>query len=278
MGIVAVLTVAGCGVSGDKQKEEVTKSPTEEVTKAPEDEATPTSAVEVTTPVQGEEVSYELSVTFREETEEAKDGDIVYFLSGIYYPVFEGNYADNMNRFVTSLVEDFREILPDAKESAQFDYEESKMNEFGMQIFPEAEELTVSCVWSKEQITVLKAEYYSNTGGAHPNVSYKAYVVDMRDGREVTFERMSEEYGVTTDMIIDYAVERLREEYGEDLFETDHTDVLNDRVSMFTRSNQWYLNENGLVLFANPYDIAPYAAGVIECEIPYKVLEEGLKK
>ena len=269
MGILALLTAAGCGASVDKQKEEVTKAPAEEVTKVPEDEATP---------VQGEAVSYELSVTFQEETEEAKDGDVVFFQSGIYYPVFKGYYADYMNRFVASLVEAFREVLPEAKESAQLDYEESKKNEFGMQIFPEAEEFTVNCVWSKEQITVLKAEYYSNTGGAHPNVAYKAYVVDMTDGCEVTFERMLEEYGATTDEVVDFAVERLREEYGENLFEYDNTDGLKDRVSMFIRSNQWYLNEKGLVLLANPYDIAPYAAGVIECEIPYKVLEEGLKK
>ena len=278
MGILTVLTAVGCGMSENKQKEKLTEAPSEYITKTPEDKETPTEAVGVTATVQGEESRYELSITFREETEEAKDGDVVYFRSGIYYPVFEGTCANHMNRFVTSLVEAFREVLPDAQESAQFDYEESKKNEFGMQIFPETEELTVSCVLSKEQITVLKAEYYSNTGGAHSNVAHKTYVVDMTDGCEETFESMVEEYGVTTDEIIDFAVARIQKEHGEDLFETDNEDALKGRVSMFIQSNQWYFNEKGLVLFANPYDIAPYAAGMIECEISYEELEQGLKK
>ena len=279
MGILAVLTIAGCGVSRDKKKEEVTKAPVENITKAPEEEINPTEPAEITKPVQDEEeIPYKLSVIFQEETEEAREDDVVYFQSAVYYPVFEGNYAENMNRFVMSLVEEFREILPDAKESAKFDYEESKLYEFGGAIFPEAEELTVSCVWSREQITVLKAEYYSNTGGAHPNMVYKTYVVDVTDGYKETFESMIEPYGLTTDEVVDFAVAGFREEHGEALFETADTDALKTRVDMFTRTNQWYFNENGLVLFANPYDIAAYAYGVLECEISYEELEQGLKK
>ena len=272
-----MLAVAGCGVPEEKKKEEVTKAPVEVVTEAPEDDISPTEAAGVTEPAQ-DTSPYELSVTFQEETEEAKEGDTIYFQSSIYYPVFEGNYAENMNRFVMSLVNEFRETLPDAKESAKFDYEESKLYEFGVSIFPEAEDLTVSCVWSKDQIMVLKAEYYSNTGGAHPNMVYKTYVVDMTDGYKETFESMIEPYGLTTDEVVDFAVAGFREEHGEELFETDNEDALTNWVSMFTQTHQWYFNENGLVLFANPYDIAAYAYGVLECEISYEELEQGLKK
>ncbi len=276
MGVFVMLIAAGCAVSKDKQREEVTKIPVEDNTEVPE-KVTPTGAVEVTTPAQ-EENSYELSFTDKEETEEATDGDVVYFMSSIHYPVFEGKYADNVNRFMTSLVDGFRETLPEAKENAKFDYEDSKMNAYGMQIFPEAEELTVSCVWSKEQYLVLKAEYYSNTGGAHPNVFYKTYVVDMTDGYKETFESMIRPYGVTTDEVVSLATERIQAEHGEELFPTDDENQLENWVYLFTQMEQWYFNENGLVLFANPYDIAAYAYGIIECEISYEELEEGLKK
>ena len=274
-----ILASAGCGTQEEKQKEDVTKAPVESVTKAPEEELKPTEAAEGTAPVQdAEEDSYVLSFTDKDETEEAKEGDVVYFKSAIHYPVFAGMYAENMNRFVTSLVEAFREELPDALENAKFDYEESKENEYGMQIFPEAEELTISCVWSKDQMMVLKAEYYSNTGGAHPNMAYKAYVVDLTDGYKETFESMLRPYGVTTEEVVAFATERIRAEHGEALFPTDDEDYLEDWVYLFTQTEQWYFNENGLVLFANPYDIAPYAAGVLECEISYEELEQGLKK
>ncbi len=278
-GILLILATAGCGAPKDRQKGEVTKAPAESVTKAPEEDAKPTEAAEVTiVPPDNEEAQYELSMAFKDETEEATEGEFVYFISGIHYPVFQGKYADNMNRFVTSLVEEFREVLPDAKESAYYDYEEMKNNGFGLQMFPEAEELTVSSVWSNHQMMVLKAEYYSNTGGAHPNMAYKAYVVDMTDGYKETFESMIRPYGLTTEEVVDFAVARLEEEHGDDLFETDDADALKNWVSMFIQTHQWYFNENGLVLFANPYDIAAYAYGVIECEISYEELEQGLKK
>lgn len=279
LGVLAMVAVVGCKAPENVKKEDVTKAPAENVTKVPEEGATPTEKTEIAEPVQsGEDFPYELTFSDKEETEEAKDGDITYFMSAIRYPVFEGNHADNMNRFVSSVVEAFRETLPDAEENAKFDYEESKENAYGMQIFPEAEELTVSFVRSKDRIAVLKAEYYSNMGGAHPNTFCKTYVVDMTDGYKETFESMIKPYGLTADDVVMFATERIRAEHGEELFPTDDEDELETWVSLFTQTDQWYLNENGLVLFANPYDIAAYAYGMIECEISYEELEQGLKK
>lgn len=36
----------------------------------------------------------------------------------------------------------------------------------------------------------------------------------------------------------------------------------------------WYFSDNGLVFYANPYDIAPYSRGVLTFEIPYSALAE----
>jgi len=271
-GLSLAVFAAGCGTDSGKSKTDGTEDtwiegigPTEPVDRIPmhpEDDGS----------------QYELTVTTVEETDEAKDGEVVYFQSSLRYPVFEGVYGDNLNRIVTQIAEEFREYLPEAKDSAGYDYEESKQNAFGMQIFPEAEELTVSFVWSKEQIAVLKAEYYSNSGGAHPNVCYKTYVVDMMYGTEMTPEEALSAYGVTEADIVRYAAEKIREEHGEHLLETDEESYLETQLQFFLENRQWYLKETGLVLFANPYDIAPYAYGVIECEIPYEVLEQGLKK
>ena len=109
-------------------------------------------------------------------------------------------------------------------------------------------------------------------------MAYKTYVVDMTDGYKETFESMIRPYGVTTEEVVAFATARIRAEHGEALFPTDDEDYLEDWVYLFTQMEQWYFNENGLVLFANPYDIAPYAAGVLECEISYEELEQGLKK
>ena len=136
----------------------------------------------------------------------------------------------------------------------------------------------VSWLWGREQYQTLFTKWFSHSGGAHPNTFCKAYVVNLTDGGQETFESMIQPYGLTTERVVTFATERIRKEHGEDLFETDSDDTLEEWVYEFTRENQWYFNEKGLVLFANPFDIAPYAYGMIECEISYEELEQGLKK
>ena len=271
-GLSLAVLAAGCGTDSGKQKTDGTEdtwiegigptNPVDRVPVYPEDDGS----------------QYELTVTTVEETDEAKDGETVYFQSSLRYPMFEGVYGDNLNRIVAEIAEEFRAYLPEAKDNAAWDYADAMSYEYSGLRLPEAEELTVSFVWSKEQIAVLKAEYYSNSGGAHPNVCYKTYVVDMMYGTEMTPEQALSSYGVTAGDIVSYAAEKIREEHGEDLLETDEESYLETQLQFFLENRQWYLKETGLVLLANPYDIAPYAYGVIECEIPYEVLEQGLKK
>ncbi len=43
------------------------------------------------------------------------------------------------------------------------------------------------------------------------------------------------------------------------------------------QSTAWYFSNNGLVVFFNPYDITPYAAGVVKIEFPYESLTDVLE-
>ncbi len=281
LGVLSLAVLAGCGAEEEKKAGELTMPPVETLTEIPEptEEVTPTGDVKITTSVQeDEEQPYEVQFTETDEVTEEKDGDFVYFKSAIHYPVFKGKNAAQMNRFVTSLVEAFRETLPDAKENAKFDYDESKTNAYGGLVFPEVEEFTVSCIWGKEQYQSVFVRHFSDIGGVHPNTYCKAYVVDVTDGYKETFESMLRPYGVTTDEVVAFATTRIQAEHGEELFPTDDENELESWVYLFTQMDQWYFNENGLVLFANPYDIAAYAYGMIECEISYEELEQGLKK
>lgn len=267
-GILAICIVAGCKGTANKQAGDVTNTPAEEVTETPAN----------TSPEVNEEQPYAVTFTGKEEIEEAKDGEFVYFRSSIYYPVFEGQYADNMNRFVSSVTESFREALPEAKANAKLDYEDYVGGEFVVPIFPEEEELSVSCLWEKEPYMTLFSKSISNTGGAHPNVFCQAYVVNVTNGCPVSMEQMLGPYGVTEDVLADYVTEKLLTVHGEDLFEYDDTDDFKADVYRFIQNNQWYFNDKGMVVFANPYEIAAYAYGMIECEISYGELEQGLKK
>lgn len=268
LSITALLLSAGCKT---KQGSE----PDATVTPLPP----PTEAVQITIPV-GEEENGSDAVTYtlKEESEEAKDGDVVYFTSYLSYPVFEGNGADNMNRFVDKLLEVFKNALPEAKENAAWDYEDAKGNEYISWLFPEKEELTISCIWAEEQWQVLHTTQVSDWGGAHPYVFCKAYMVDKTTGEAEDVETFLERYKITKDELIAHVAETIRTELGEELHAFDaETDYMEEIRRLFDE-NQWYLSEQGLVVFANPYELASYANGIVECEISYEELEQGLKK
>lgn len=42
--------------------------------------------------------------------------------------------------------------------------------------------------------------------------------------------------------------------------------------------DEWYFTENGIRFISNVYEIAPYAAGNIDFDIPYEMMEEELKE
>lgn len=225
-----------------------------------------------------EDDSKAVKYSFLEEIEEEKDGDYVYFRSTLYYPVFEGKNAEMLNLFVSSVTEAFREYLPEAKENAEYDYQDSLTEEFYGSIFPEEEEFIVSCLWETEQYITLFTQSVSSAGGVHPNVSCQAYVLSLENGTPVSSERLSEDYNFTMEELVAYVTKKIRNEHGENLYDYDNPSDLEEDIERFIKNNQWYFNEKGLVLFANPYEIAAYAYGMIECEISYEELEQGLKK
>ncbi len=62
-------------------------------------------------------------------------------------------------------------------------------------------------------------------------------------------------------------------ENGESILFDDFETTIGELVDA---GSNWYLNDTGLVVYANPYDIAPYSSGVLLFEIPYSALEEFL--
>ncbi len=268
LGMTAFCLFAGCKQQTQKVPEDVSSFVT----------ATPATVVDSTRPVE-EILPAEGKVTLKEEGDEAKDGETVYFTSNIIYPFYEGEqYATQLNTFVNNIVEEFRQSLPDAKENAALDYKDCK--ESGIQgiVFPETESFTVSCLWETNEIEVFSTQRYSNAGGVHPNIYYQFYVVEKRTGKAVSIEEILEPYGIAKDVLEVYVAEKIKEENADELYQFENEEDYQKVIRSFLEENQWYLNGRGLVVLANPYDIAPYAAGVIECKIPYEVLEQGLKK
>ena len=54
------------------------------------------------------------------------------------------------------------------------------------------------------------------------------------------------------------------------LYWDDAIEIVRESVSF---DSPFYLNEDGVVIYFGPYELAPYAAGFVEIVVPYEELE-----
>lgn len=259
----SIVLLSACG----RREEE--KEPTPVPTIREEQPETPTEPAVSLTPVPD-------GLMLRWETEEqsAKEGDVEFFRAKLVYPVFRGGCADSLNEFVLSMVSGFRLRLPLSEENARLDYAEYDGADIAY-MFPETEELDIIVAAETEDWISFHSIWDSYTGGPHPNSYCKAYVRSKEDGSEMKIEEYLEQYGLTPEETADYAAAQVRAVSEEGMFWDE--EGLPGSFLTILQEDQWYLTEEGLMLFANPYELAAYVYGRIEYEIPYEVLQQGLK-
>lgn len=110
------------------------------------------------------------------------------------------------------------------------------------------------------------------TGAAHAEISRKGASYDLATGDVLTLASIMTTEATTEDfckLVLDALAERaegdfLREGYSEDVKRRFTADP--------TQDENWYFTTAGLCFYFDPYEIAPYASGVITAEIPYEKL------
>lgn len=110
-------------------------------------------------------------------------------------------------------------------------------------------------------IAVSNSEF---TGGAHPNYGISCYVFDSNSGRELTLSDVIKDKKGLADKIMKAIDPQVDLMVDKDFFVSG---VENDTL-------QFMLDQVGITFYFSPYDIAPYAAGVVTATIPYKGNEQ----
>lgn len=109
-------------------------------------------------------------------------------------------------------------------------------------------------------------------GTAHAEKSRKGVSYDLTTGDVLTLASIMTTEAKAEDfcqLVLDGLANRaegdfLREGYPEDVKQRFNTDA--------TQDEDWYFTTNGLCFYFDPYEIAPYASGIITVEIPYEKL------
>ncbi len=171
-------------------------------------------------------------------------------------------YADGYNGYLEQAIDNF-----------------TYAHETGAEVPLEFEaERSVSVERADGRILSLYFNEYAYLGGAHGSYVGKAYVFDTKSGALLRLEQLTPDTEAFAALVTQSMAEQLQED--EDLRAEITSfipeDELDTALARLLREGSWYLNEEGLVLFSQLYELASYAAGIQSFTVPYEELGELL--
>lgn len=167
--------------------------------------------------------------------------------------------------------EEFRELSEMAREERAWRQEEQIdwTSEFSMEL---------DCrVYQTERMVSVAGDYYSYTGGAHPNTVLMAWNFDLDSGAFFTPELLAEDDKAFSQAVQEEIVRQIRrtaEENGvaaEDIFWSNYEEIAAGWASYAVS-----FDEEGMTVAFSPYELAAYAAGARVFCLRYSQIEPYL--
>lgn len=111
---------------------------------------------------------------------------------------------------------------------------------------------------------------YEFTGGAHGSTVRSSDTWELSSGTNIPlytfFKRGTDYERLLTEEIIKQAEYNMKQNPG--IYFDDYKNLI---LKNFNQQN-FYLTPQGLVIYYQQYDIAPYSTGIVEFTIPYKTI------
>lgn len=120
-----------------------------------------------------------------------------------------------------------------------------------------------------EDFVIFEVSTNANLGGAHGSEYTYFYIFDMSNGELITEKDFLSQTEETVDAISLLLVDAIKQFCVENE-NYEFSDYDQNNIAM---NGNFYLLNDGLVYFYNPYDIAPYAFGTTEVYIPAEMLK-----
>ncbi|ELC8443592.1 DUF3298 and DUF4163 domain-containing protein [Clostridium perfringens] len=184
----------------------------------------------------------------------------------IKYPMVVGDKKEVVEK-INKTIEDYTlEWLNDLK---LLNEEYSKKYEKAETTMPKFEAYSLFEAFNTDEVISLPVNYYQYTGGAHGLTTKVSYNYDLKSGKEIKLKDLFKE-GFDYKSIID---KKVREDIEKE------KDIYFENGALFKGVNEnqaYYLNKDGIIVYFQQYEIAPYSSGIREFKIPYGELSEGL--
>ena len=262
MALCLVFALAACGQA------ETEESPAPSESEEPAGSETPAGTEEPGESEAPEALSAE--VTFEEELSTVEEDGVTYMTAQSVAPNVNIEGADEAAQAIASVLaerltvpqEDIDEYADMAREHYDTLDETERESFGGYSIRYSAEVKRSEGVLS---VLCTRTEY---TGGAHDNTSVFGLTFDLSTGALLSAADIAADYeGLCAKVAESVSAQ------AEELEEGTITGDLDAYAGGVLDTEKWYLDGEGLVVFAAPDELAPHAAGTIVFTIPYTELE-----
>jgi hypothetical protein len=172
---------------------------------------------------------------------------------------------DNVEKCIQDQVQQYldssrAEILDEVKDQADSDLWDGDRFEY-------YHNDDVSIQYDENDILVLRENTSEYTGGAHGMYGTLLQVLDLANNKVLKLRDVTTADSVTLEHLLEMA---FRKDY-----HLKKTDSLSDLLfdNSLAANDNFYITRKGLGFLYNPYEVASFAAGIIEVFIPFKEMK-----
>ena len=132
-------------------------------------------------------------------------------------------------------------------------------------------------VYETDRLVSIARNYYSYTGGAHPNTILTAWNFDLETGEFFAPEQLAEDGEAFSQAVRDEIVRQIRERAEESGLAAEEMFWSNyEEIAGWWSSYAVSFDETGMTVAYSPYELAAYAAGPQSFRLPYDLLASYL--
>ena len=186
----------------------------------------------------------------------------------IEYPQFRHSLYQNEVNIINQWYRDNAEELQRSYETQLYQqaielYENSKENQFPFHMYDAVSVYEVT--YNENDLLSLYFDNYIYSGGAHGGTVRRSDTWNIKNGCRISLYQFTNDFETLQEEILNNIREQiaLQTEKGEGMFFDDYPQLI---VKNFNPES-FYLTPEGLVIYYQQYDIAPYASGIPEFTI-----------
>ena len=143
--------------------------------------------------------------------------------------------------------------------------------ENGWEVFPLADELTITDVRQTDELVSVWAQAYVNLGGAHPDWGFCAWNFDLGTGSFFSLNDLTDRPEAMRAVLAEEIVSQIYRSELYDAFYDDTPETVRQQQDFNV-----FFGAEGMTVWFGEYEIAPHVAGVPTFEIPYAVFASFL--